>query len=157
MCSQHDGLAARHQAQRLEAARALGVVLEQEFIHIEHAEKFLGNDVVTALGVPAATAIAAADVDSEGDAVARNAFQAEVIAEDGIVELRVRIEAHHLTHFASGHAVAISDNVGSHGGPALAVMLIDVLDDALAFVAAGQIQIDIGPLAALLGEKTFKQ
>src|SRR5208337_4772784 len=62
---------------------------------------------------------------------------------------RLRIESQRLAHFARGHAIAICDYVGGHGRSALSIPLIDVLDYALAFVAAGQIEIDVGPLAAL--------
>ena len=39
----------------------------------------------------------------------------------------------------------------------LAVALVDVLNDALALVAAGQVDIDVGPFAALFGEKAFEE
>ena len=58
-----------------------------------------------------------------------------------------------LPDFARGGASAISDDVGGHGGAVLAVALVDVLDDALALIAAGKIDIDVGPFAALFGEK----
>ena len=41
--------------------------------------------------------------------------------------------------------------------PRCAVTLVDVLDDVLAFVAAGQVEIDVGPLAALFGKKTLEE
>ena len=41
--------------------------------------------------------------------------------------------------------------------PELSVLLVDVLDDALAPIAARQIEIDVGPLAALLGEEALEQ
>ena len=47
------------------------------------------------------------------------------------------IEAHGFAHFARGHAVAIRDHIGGHRGATLSVKLVDVLDDALALVAAG--------------------
>ena len=52
---------------------------------------------------------------------------------------------------------AIGDDVGGHGGAALAVALVDVLDHFFTLVAAGQVEIDVGPLAALFGEKTFEE
>ena len=70
---------------------------------------------------------------------------------------RFRIEAQRLAHFARGRAAAIGDDVGGHGGAELAVALVDVLDDALALIAAGQVEIDVGPLAALFGEKALEQ
>jgi hypothetical protein len=41
--------------------------------------------------------------------------------------------------------------------PSFSEALVDVLDDALALVAAGQIDIDVGPFAALFGEKALEQ
>ena len=41
--------------------------------------------------------------------------------------------------------------------PARAVALVDVLDDALAPVAARQVEVDVGPLAALLGEEALEE
>ncbi len=41
--------------------------------------------------------------------------------------------------------------------PALAVLLVDVLNDTLAPIAARQIEIDVGPLAALLGQEALEQ
>ena len=67
------------------------------------------------------------------------------------------IESERLAHFARGHAIAIGDDVGGHGGAALAVSLVDILDDFFALVAAGQIEIDVGPLAALFRKKAFEE
>ncbi len=39
----------------------------------------------------------------------------------------------------------------------MAVALVDVLDDALALVAGGEVDIDIGPFAALFGEEAFEE
>ena len=66
-------------------------------------------------------------------------------------------EAQHLADLAHGAARAIGDHVGGHSGAALSVAAIDVLDDLLALVAARQIDIDVGPLPALLGEKALEQ
>ena len=38
-----------------------------------------------------------------------------------------------------------------------AVLLEDVLDDLLALVAGGQVEVDVGPLAALLGEEALEE
>ena len=67
------------------------------------------------------------------------------------------VEAQRLADFARGGASAIGDDVGGHGGAELAVALVDVLDDALALVAAGQVDIDVGPFAALFGEEALEQ
>ena len=66
-------------------------------------------------------------------------------------------EAQRLAHFARGGAPAIGDDVGGHGGAQLAEALVDVLDGALALVAAGQVDIDVGPLAALFGEEALEK
>ena len=92
-------------------------------------------------------------------AVERVVFVAEFPGGDGggnFVE-RFGIEAQGLAHFARGHAVAIGDDVGGHGGAAFAIALVDVLDDFFALVAAGQIEIDVGPLAALFGKKALEE
>ncbi len=41
--------------------------------------------------------------------------------------------------------------------PRCSVALVDVLDDALALIAAGEVEIDVGPLAALFGEKALEE
>ena len=66
-------------------------------------------------------------------------------------------EAQHLADVAHGGAAAIGDDVGGHGGAELAVALVDVLDGALALIAAGQIEIDVRPLAAFFGEKALEE
>ena len=70
---------------------------------------------------------------------------------------RFRIEAKHLAGFTCGGPAAIRDDIGRHGGAKLAVSLIHVLDGALALIAAGQIQIDIGPLAAFFGKESLEK
>ena len=66
-------------------------------------------------------------------------------------------EAQRLADFARGGAAAIGDDVGGHGRAQLAEALVDVLDGVLALVAAGQVDIDIGPLAALFGEEALEE
>ena len=70
---------------------------------------------------------------------------------------RFRIEAQRFAHFARGHAVAIGDDVGGHGGAALAITLVDILNNFFALVAAGQVEIDVRPLAALFGKEAFEE
>ena len=41
--------------------------------------------------------------------------------------------------------------------PCCAVLLVDVLDDLLALVARRQIEVDVRPLAALLGEEALEE
>jgi len=44
-----------------------------------------------------------------------------------------------------------------HGRAAFSVTLVDILDCPLPFVTAGQAQINVRPLTALLTEKSFEQ
>ena len=67
------------------------------------------------------------------------------------------IEAERLAHFARGAPAAIGDDVGGHRRAEAAVLLVDVLDDPLAPIAARQIEIDVGPLAALLRQEPLEQ
>ncbi len=53
--------------------------------------------------------------------------------------------------------IAISNNIRSHGRAAFAVTAVNVLDNFFALVAAGQVEIDIGPLAAFLRKKPLKE
>src|SRR5579862_8727462 len=75
----------------------------------------------------------------------------------GNLAQRFRIESKSLTHFASRHAIAISDDIGSHGRVAFAIEPVEVLDNFFSLVAAGKIKIDIRPLAALFRKKTFEE
>ena len=69
----------------------------------------------------------------------------------------VLVQRQRLAHLARGAAAAIGDDVGGHRRAEPAVFLVDVLNDLLAPVAARQIEIDVGPLAALLREKPLEQ
>src|SRR5205085_790097 len=89
-------LAAGYEAQRFEAARAWIVVLEEKAIDVEAREQSLRDRVVSAFGVPAAAAVAAAHVDRNRDALAREPRKCRVVAGDGRVELGVRIAARRL-------------------------------------------------------------
>ena len=62
-----------------------------------------------------------------------------------------------LAHLAHRPARAVGDDVGGHGGAARAVRSVDVLDHLLAPIARRQIEVDVGPLAALLGEEALEQ
>ena len=70
---------------------------------------------------------------------------------------RLLVETHGLANLASGKTSAIGNDVSSHGGAKFSVGLIDVLNDTLALVAAGQIEIDVGPLAAFVGEEALEE
>ena len=52
---------------------------------------------------------------------------------------------------------AVGDDVGGHGGAEFAVTLVDVLDDLFAFVVGGQVEIDVGPLAAVFAEEALEE
>ena len=70
---------------------------------------------------------------------------------------RFRIERERLADFARGRASAIGDDVRGHGRAQFSVALVDVLNGALALVAAGQIEIDVRPFAALFGKKSLEE
>src|SRR5881296_3505619 len=66
-------------------------------------------------------------------------------------------EAERLARLAHGAARAVADDGRRHGGAALAVAAIDVLDDLFAAVPGRQVEVDVGPLAALLGEEALEE
>ena len=68
-----------------------------------------------------------------------------------------RIELQRLAHFPCGHAIAISNDIGSHGCAALAVAPVDILNDFFTLVAARQVDTDVRPLAALFGKEAFEE
>ena len=70
---------------------------------------------------------------------------------------RFRIESHGFADFARSGSVAIRDDIGSHGRAQRAVSLINVLDGPFTLIAAGKIEIDIRPLAAFFGKKSFEE
>ena len=67
------------------------------------------------------------------------------------------IERKRFADFARGGAAAIGDDVGGHGRAELAVALVDVLNGALALIAAGEVEVDVGPLAALFGQEALEE
>jgi hypothetical protein len=69
----------------------------------------------------------------------------------------VRVQPQHLAHLAHGRARAVADHRGGHAGAVGAVLGVDVLDDLLARVARREVQVDVGPLAALLREETLEE
>ena len=52
---------------------------------------------------------------------------------------------------------AVGDDIGSHGGTAGSVFFKNGLDDRFPPVAAGQIEIDVGPGVASLGKKSLEE
>ena len=68
-----------------------------------------------------------------------------------------RIEAERLADLARRAAPAVGDDVGRHRRAEAPVLFVDVLDDPLAPIAARQIEVDVGPLAALFRQKPLEQ
>ena len=68
-----------------------------------------------------------------------------------------RIDAERLPHFARRALAAIRDDVRRHRGAETTVFLVDVLNHLLAAIAARQIEIDVGPFAALFRQKPLEQ
>ena len=67
------------------------------------------------------------------------------------------VEIERLADLARRALAAIGDDVGGHRRAVLAVFLVDVLNHALAAIAARQIEIDVGPLAALFRQEPLEQ
>ena len=84
---------------------------------------------------------------------------AEVPGAEGLREFvgLLEREAERFADFARRGAIAIGDDVRGHRRAVNAVRFVDVLDDALALIARGKIEIDVRPLAALLGQKPLEQ
>ncbi len=61
-----------------------------------------------------------------------------------------------LADLARGAPAAISDDVRGHGRAVFAVTPVNFLDDALAPVAARQIEIDVRPAFAAFAQETFE-
>src|SRR2546427_8811102 len=102
------------------------------------------------LGIDAA----GAELRSELVVLVRVAVRAQQLGE--AIHLLER-EAERLARLAHGAARAVADDGRRHGGAALAVAAVDVLDDLFAAIAGGQIEVDVGPLAALLGEEALEE
>ncbi len=77
--------------------------------------------------------------------------------QSGQTAKRVVIKAERFANFARRRAAAISDDVCRHRRAKFSVALVNILNRALALVAARQIEIDVRPFAALFGKKAFKQ
>ena len=67
------------------------------------------------------------------------------------------VDPERLANFARRAASAIGDDVGRHRRAMPAVLFVDVLDHALAAIAARQIDVDVRPLAALLRQEPFEE
>ena len=70
---------------------------------------------------------------------------------------RFRLEGQSFADFARRRTPAIGDHVGGHGRAQFSVAFVDVLNGAFALISAGQIEIDIGPFAALFGKKSLEK
>ena len=64
---------------------------------------------------------------------------------------RFRIERKRLANFARRRTPAIGDDVRRHRRAQFSVALVHILNRALALISTWQIEIDVRPLAALLG------
>src|SRR4051812_31195805 len=69
----------------------------------------------------------------------------------------LRFESHCLTGVANSGPAAIGDDVSGHGGAALAVAFVNILNRALALVTAGEIEVNVRPFAAFFRQKPLKQ
>ena len=70
---------------------------------------------------------------------------------------RLRIETERLARLARGGPSSIGNDIGGHRRAQFAIALIHVLNGAFTAVSAGQIEIDIRPLATFGGEETLKE
>jgi hypothetical protein len=70
---------------------------------------------------------------------------------------RFLIEIKGLADLACRRAPAIRDAVGGHGRAEFSVTLVNVLNCLFAFIAARQIEIDVGPFASLFRKKSLDQ
>ena len=84
---EHDELVRRHVAQRLEIARALVVVLQEEAVDGELVEQRLGHEVVAALGDPRVAEVAAAHVRGHGHALRAPGERLVEVADVGLVQV----------------------------------------------------------------------
>jgi hypothetical protein len=84
-------------------------------------------------------------------------LELEVVHQLGEPVDAIGVEAERLADFARGAASAVGDDVGRHCRAEAAVLVVDVLDDGLAPVAARQIEVDVGPFAALFGQEALEQ
>jgi hypothetical protein len=67
------------------------------------------------------------------------------------------LESESFADFAGGETAAIGNDICGHGSAAFAVAAVNMLNDALALITAGKVEIDVRPLAAFFGKKTFEE
>ena len=70
---------------------------------------------------------------------------------------RLGILSENFAHLPDRHLDPVGDHVRGHRRSGEAVFPEDVLDHFLALIAGGQVDVDVRPLAAFLGEKTFEE
>src|ERR1700738_3865136 len=70
---------------------------------------------------------------------------------------RLFIKPERLPNLTRGRTPAVSDHVGGHRGPQFPVALVDILNGPLPLISAGQIEIDVRPLAAFFRKKALAQ
>src|SRR3954454_5099469 len=70
---------------------------------------------------------------------------------------RFVVEVERLADFTRGRAPAISNDVRRHRRPEFSVAFVNVLNRLLALLAARQVEVDVGPLAAFFRKKALKQ
>src|SRR5690606_37828863 len=66
-------------------------------------------------------------------------------------------QADDLGHFPEGRARAVGDDIGGHGGPACSILLEDILDDFLAPLPGGEIDVDVWPRTTVFRKKSLEQ
>src|SRR2546422_6599745 len=77
--------------------------------------------------------------------------------EPGEPILHVAGQSEGLADLARRASASIRDHVGGHPGAETPVALIDVLDHGFATRSTREIEVDVGPLAARLGEEPLEQ
>src|SRR5215831_11976559 len=75
-------------------------------------------------------------------------FVFEMAYEAGQTIERFGIEPEYFPDFARCRPAAIGNDIGRHRGAERAVSLVNILNRAFALIAAGQIEIDVGPFTA---------
>src|ERR1700683_1013581 len=68
-----------------------------------------------------------------------------------------RLERERLADFAGSRTPTIRDHIGRHSRAQFSIAFVNVLNGAFALIAAGKIEIDVGPFAALFGKKSLEK
>ena len=67
------------------------------------------------------------------------------------------IELEDFTDLARCHATAVGNDIRSHGGATPAITAVQILNYFFAIVAAGKIEINVGPLTTLFGKESLEE